>query len=51
MTPWCRRIARLEPLLEQRLVSAESVAEKKSRESVLRETIKLMPDHIKALGF
>lgn len=45
-----QEIARLEPLLEQRLVSAESVAEKKSRESVLRETIELMPDHIEALA-
>ena len=42
-------IARLEPLLEKRLVSAESFAAKKARQSVLRETLKLMPDHLAAL--
>lgn len=42
-------IARLEPLLEKRLVSAESFAAKKARQSVLSETLKLMPDHLAAL--
>jgi HlyD family secretion protein len=45
-----KEIDRLEPLLEQRLISAESLAEKKARESVLRETMTLMPDHIEALA-
>lgn len=44
-----KEIARLEPLLEKRLVSAESFSAKRARESVLRETMKLMPDHINAL--
>ena len=44
-----QEIGRLEPLLEKRLVSAESLAAKKARESVLQETIQLMPDHIEAL--
>lgn len=42
-------IARLEPLLERRLVSAEAFAAKKARESVLRETMTVMPEHIDAL--
>ncbi|MDF1859072.1 MAG: biotin/lipoyl-binding protein [Verrucomicrobiales bacterium] len=45
-----KEIARLEPLQEKRLVSAESLAAKQARESVLRETLKLMPDHIEALA-
>lgn len=45
-----KEIARLEPLLQKKLVSAESLAAKKSRESVLRETMNLMPNHIKALA-
>lgn len=44
-----KEIARLEPLLERKLVSAESLAAKQARESVLRETLELMPDHIAAL--
>ena len=42
-------LERLEPLLERKLVSAESFAAKKARESILRETLKLMPPHIEAL--
>ncbi len=43
-------IERLKPLLEKKLISAESLAEKNSRESILSETLKLMPDHIAALA-
>lgn len=44
-----KEIERLKPLLQQKLISAESMAAKQARESILRETLKLMPDHIDAL--
>lgn len=44
-----KEIERLEPLVEKRLVSVESFAAKQARESVLRETLVSMPEHIAAL--
>ena len=44
-----KEIERLRPLLEKKLIPAESFAAKQARESVLQETLELMPNHIKAL--
>jgi multidrug resistance efflux pump len=44
-----KEIERLQPLLEQRVISAETMTSKQAKESILRETLALMPDQIDAL--